>query len=1078
MMYRTLLALSFVGLAANLSPADSIPGRILGSTDRNLNPQDFSRSPTARGSLDLTRKDAAREISKVFPGAARAISMPAGVAGPGLGNPKPRREMPKREIALKIPRDPQTGATLATGRLVVKFRDHLRFRAPLAPIDRPMSDVDPAEADAFAVVLANHGGTIAQWINRTPEQLAALERRALEHSGKAQPDLAGIMAVSFPKPLADEQLEAVAREIQGLDAIEFVWVEQEPELHQCGPNPKPDAPVAAPGTVCNTVSASCGVETPPNTLFPFPPAPGAPNPYPPVPPWDASLQQVPLFLCNNQDIDEEDRGGWWGCSDTQCCELVADLLEPCDADGSDNGWDALCAAYANLVCEGTIFDGNRPELDPDERYNPCLSEVGVFPDTGNYPSGPNLLFEPYLNVLSGPCGKPHPGRGCNLSLCCFRICEIDPFCCAESWDLNCASLSTKFSDCTTPVTPFPTPSFLAAQKYLSGNRVEDPAASQWQGSFFYGGEGLDLDGLLRVQEDLERAYGLGPVLDHGKSINVAVIEFSAFVNHEDFVLRRGPATVAQAIDPAAWDLLPQPKVIPEPNQTILLIPGANNDPEHGTAALSIIVAARQGDDSVAPPIPEVGGHGIAYNAQGYFFPIVSMEEGSRAQNAFIACFETFGPGDVTNNSWGFPPDGTVCSVEPYNLLIRFGSDLGITTVVSAGNSSVRVRPQPLDSGAIVVGASTPGTQLDFPPACLSAAIGNFGRLDFSNFTDLESEFDPDTGHRLGLVDVSAWGQDIFSCGAYPGQGFGYQVGRNLPFPGSAGNPLEENKLRTYTQGFSGTSGAGPIIAGSVALLQATAKQAFGGPLSPEQIRAVVSGYGRLQCDSCCSVEPDNPEAPFPPDCCPCGSKLCEFDAPNTPIGVCMPFLDDAGVGVITGGFPDGNRTEIQVLKGYPVNGPPASVFIRAPDGNYLRLGTEQVNAGQRVDGLTYFMSGPTTDIYAKLRSNITNPDEIENLGLVLVGRSNAQVTIVGGFLFNYRRQRWDFIGVDFYGPATQEDLIVMPVPGVNLESYFDESGVFRARVWTCGLGLSGPHQVWHDLINLGVNDPTLIPPGP
>jgi subtilisin family serine protease len=1046
MTYRILLAIVLVGIAASLSPADSIPGRIASAGSR---PSETKPVPAA----DPRRQAALDRLAGIFPATPKATHL-AAASGPGLGEPTARREMPKRDVAIRAIRDPQTGESLATGRLVVKFRDHLKFRAPLAPIDRPVSGADPAAADRMAVILAKRGATIAQWINRTPEQLATLEQRAVAHSGRAQPDLAGIMAVSFPDRLADADLEAVALEIQGLDSVEFVWVEQEPELHQCGNNPKPDPPVAAPGTVCNAPSVSC---TEP----------------PPSPPWDPSVT-ADAFACNDPTVPLEDRAGHWGCADGACCELVSTLFAACD-DENGGGWDALCAAYANLVCQGTIFD-NVGGAPPEQRYNPCFTDPAVFPP--DIPTAANLLFEPYLNVISAPCGDVHPGRGCNLPLCCYSICLVDPFCCTESWDQNCVNRTADFeNECGVTADPNPTPSYLAAQKYLSAAPipVNQQATSQWEAAFFYRGQGLDVDGLLNLQQDLEAAYGLGPVLAHGQSIKVAVIEFSAFVNHEDFVVKTASTTPAQAQDPALWDLLEQPKVIPEPNQTILLIEGANNDPEHGTATLSQIVAAKQEDLTVAPPQPEVGGRGIAYNAQGYFFPIVSVEEGPRAQNAFVSCFEVFGPGDVTNNSWGFPPDGTIASVEPFNLLIRFGSDLGITTVCSAGNSSVRVRPQPLDSGAIVVGASTPGTIL--PGAeCLAATIGWFGRLPFSNFTDPESEFDPDTGHQLGLVDVSAWGQNIFSAGAYPGQGFGYQVGVNGPFPGPTGNLFEANKLRTYTQGFSGTSGAGPIIAGAVALLQATAKQAFGGPLAPEQIRSVVSGWGREQAPLACSPEPDDEEDPFPPDCCQCGGENCNS---FNDINVCVPSLVDAGIAIFTGGFPDGNRTEIKIVTGYPVNeGQASAIFIRALDGSYLRLGTEQQNAGTNVEGLAYLVTGPTTDVYAKLESGLSKPDEVSLLGLQVQGRSTSTVTLVGGFLYNYQSSRWDFIGVGFYGPATQNNPIIMPIPPYALEKYFGDGGVFRARVWTCGLGLSGPHQVWHDLIQISVNDPTFVPPDP
>ena len=167
-----------------------------------------------------------------------------------------------------------------------------------------------------------------------------------------------------------------------------------------------------------------------------------------------------------------------------------------------------------------------------------------------------------------------------------------------------------------------------------------------------------------------------------------------------------------------------------------------------------------------------------------------------------------------------------------------------------------------------------------------------------------------------------------------------------------------------------------------------------------------------------------------------------------------------------------------MLTGYPVDGTAASILIRAVDGNYLRLGTEQANVGDNVEGLRYLVTGPTTDVLARLQSTITDPNQLENLGLIVQGRSTAPVTIVGGFLYNYTSNRWDFIGVGFYGPASQGDPIIMPVANSSLANYFDSSGVFRGRVWTCGLGLSGPHQVWHDLIEIGVNDPVLIPPGP
>src|SRR5262249_41867783 len=116
-----------------------------------------------------------------------------------------------------------------------------------------------------------------------------------------------------------------------------------------------------------------------------------------------------------------------------------------------------------------------------------------------------------------------------------------------------------------------------------------------------------------------------------------------------------------------------------------------------------------------------------------------------------------------------------------------------------------------DSGAIVVGACTPGR--------------NFCRLTFSNhYEDL-----PAGDSRR--VDVAAWGDAVTSCAtSVP----------NLFFP-------NENWNRSYGNAFNGTSAATPQIAGLAACLQGFAKQFYGVPLSVAQVKAALTADAFPQC---------------------------------------------------------------------------------------------------------------------------------------------------------------------------------------------------------------------------------------
>jgi hypothetical protein len=118
-----------------------------------------------------------------------------------------------------------------------------------------------------------------------------------------------------------------------------------------------------------------------------------------------------------------------------------------------------------------------------------------------------------------------------------------------------------------------------------------------------------------------------------------------------------------------------------------------------------------------------------------------------------------------------------------------------------------------DSGAIVVGAGAP------PPGIHDKDHGaDRSRLPFSNW-----------GAR---VDVQGWGLEVTTTGGYAG-------GPDDLRPGP-----DEN--RWYTNRFSGTSSATPMVTGALVCIQGMLRAAGRDPLTPQEARVLVREEGLLQ----------------------------------------------------------------------------------------------------------------------------------------------------------------------------------------------------------------------------------------
>lgn len=162
--------------------------------------------------------------------------------------------------------------------------------------------------------------------------------------------------------------------------------------------------------------------------------------------------------------------------------------------------------------------------------------------------------------------------------------------------------------------------------------------------------------------------------------------------------------------------------------------------------------------------------------------------------------------------------------------IRYATNKGVLVVEAAGNGfrnlddpiySVRPANFPADwtnpfnranrdSGAVVVGAGAP------PPGTHGRQHGpDRSRLDFSNYG--------------ALVDAQGWGREVTTAG------YGDLQGGLMN--------------QWYTEQFSGTSSASPIVVGAIACVQGVLKARGRIPLTPARARDLLRSTGSPQTDA-------------------------------------------------------------------------------------------------------------------------------------------------------------------------------------------------------------------------------------
>jgi hypothetical protein len=243
---------------------------------------------------------------------------------------------------------------------------------------------------------------------------------------------------------------------------------------------------------------------------------------------------------------------------------------------------------------------------------------------------------------------------------------------------------------------------------------------------------------------------------------------------------------------------------------------------HGTAVVGVI-----GGD-----VNAIGVTGIAPEAHERG---CSIFDTGGLPGAIQAAADRLGPGDIIliEVQYGHPTKGYT-SVEwwPADFAaIRYAVNRGVIVVEAAGNGNnnlddpVYNNPLPgfpadwrnpfnrgvRDSGSVLVGAGAP------PPGTHGRDHGpDRSRLGFSNYGS--------------AVDVQGWGREVTTAG------YG-------DLQGGASEDL------WYTDQFSGTSSASPVVVGALACVQGVLKAGGRIPLTPARAREILRGSGSPQQDA-------------------------------------------------------------------------------------------------------------------------------------------------------------------------------------------------------------------------------------
>jgi hypothetical protein len=274
--------------------------------------------------------------------------------------------------------------------------------------------------------------------------------------------------------------------------------------------------------------------------------------------------------------------------------------------------------------------------------------------------------------------------------------------------------------------------------------------------------------------------------------------------------------------------------------------------------------------------------------------------------------------------------------------------------------------------------------------------------------------------------------------------------------------------RKYTPTFGGTSSATPQVAAAAACLQGLAKQFWGIPLSPEQIRVALGAPAPVPLDpprlfggfgQFCTLDLDPDEGPNLIGLYP--------NVAGTFGSAASVILNQSGISF----FGENPLVDdIQVLVGTLVHG---NVFsIKASDNNHLVISSRTTTpSGPEVAKRGDIISGNITDVLIRSHVNFSNVDDIT---------VTAETFVTGGagvlllYMYSWDFGRWLVAGVD----VLDGDDSIFPVGNAN-QFIRDSDKRVLFRLQTVSSAFGPDYEAFHDWVELDAGgDPHVPSDGP